>query len=171
MEIGPDAGTVKVHTGVAGSAARMGHRLVLLVGQWHARVQMDDGAPVAVSFEADLDSLQVESGTGGVTPLTVVDKQVIRRNASKVLDADAYPQVTFESDSVSATDDAVVVTGDLTIHGVSQSLEVTLARQADRLTASIPIEQSDFEIRPYSAMLGQLKVSDEVTVALDITVP
>lgn len=171
MELGPDQGTVKVRTGVAGSASRMGHRLVLVVGDWTAQVQMDQDVPVAVSFRAALESLQVESGTGGVTPLTVVDKQVIRRNASKVLQVGEFPDAVFESSSITMGEEAVEIAGELTIHGVSQPLEVSLPRQGRRVQASIPILQTDFEIRPYSAMLGQLKVGDEVMVDLDVTVP
>jgi polyisoprenoid-binding protein YceI len=171
MELGPDHGTVKVRTGVAGSASRMGHRLVLVVQEWSAHVDLQDGRPVAVSFRAALDSVQVESGTGGVTPLTVVDKQVIRRNAGKVLDVEAHPEVVFESSSVALGEDSIDVSGDLTIHGVSLPLATTLSVSQGRVQASIPVVQTDFGIRPYSAMLGQLKVSDEVTVDIDVTVP
>lgn len=171
MELGPDQGTIKVRTGVAGSASRMGHRLVLNVEDWSAEVEMTDGAPVSVHFRADLGSLQVESGTGGVTPLTVVDRQVIRRNAGKVLDSGEYPEVTFSCTEVAVADGAMSVSGDLTIHGQTQPLTTNLDLAGTRVTASIPVVQSDFGIRPYSAMLGQLKVSDEVTVDLDITVP
>ena len=170
MELGPAQGTLKVRTGVAGSASRMGHRLVLLVEQWSAQVELDDGVPQSVVLTAELDSLQVESGTGGVTPLTVVDKQVIRRNASKVLDTEDFPQVTFESSELDLNDVAVAVSGTLTIHGESQPLEATLSVHEGRVQASIPVVQTDFGIRPYSAMLGQLKVSDEVTVDLDVLI-
>jgi polyisoprenoid-binding protein YceI len=171
MELGPDQGTVKVRTGVAGSASRMGHRLVLVVQDWAADVDLQDGRPVAVTFRAGLDSLQVESGKGGVTPLTVVDKQVIRRNAGKVLDVDEYPQAVFESTSVSVAGDSIEVSGELTIRGVTLPLDATLSLRDSRVQASIPVIQTDFGIRPYSAMLGQLKVSDEVMVDLDVTVP
>ncbi|MFN8129671.1 MAG: YceI family protein [Candidatus Nanopelagicales bacterium] len=170
MELGPDQGTVKVRTGVAGSASRMGHRLVLNVEDWSAQVEVTDGVVVSVQFRADLETLHVESGRGGVTPLTVVDKQVIRRNAAKVLDVGTYPEVTFSSTEIEVTEDTVTVTGDLTIHDVTLPLTAELTRDGDHVTGSIPVVQSDFGIRPYSAMLGQLKVLDEVTVDLDITV-
>ena len=53
MELGPDQGTVKVRTGVAGSASRMGHRLVLNVEDWWAEVTVTDGVPLAVTFRAE----------------------------------------------------------------------------------------------------------------------
>jgi len=33
------------------------------------------------------------------------------------------------------------------------------------------VRQSDFGIKPYSHMLGQLKVVDEVILAVDVAVP
>jgi polyisoprenoid-binding protein YceI len=149
----------------------MGHRLLLDVQDWSAQVEMAGGRPVAVSFRAALGSLHVESGTGGVTPLTVVDRQVIRRNAGKVLDVDAHPEVEFASDTVELTDTALAIHGDLTIHGTTLPLETTLTVEGRRVHGAIPVVQTEFGIRPYSAMLGQLKVGDEVTVEIDVTVP
>lgn len=171
MELGSGDGSVKVRTGVAGSASRMGHRLVLDVQDWSAEVEMDGGKPVAVQFSARLGSLIVESGSGGITPLTVVDRQVIRRNAAKVLDAGTYPEVTFTSTSLKVGKKGIDVSGELTIHNVTQQLDAHLDIADGRATASIPVVQTDFDIKPYSAMLGQLKVQDEVTVDLDIALP
>lgn len=171
MKLGPEQGSVKVRTGVAGSASRMGHRLVLAVGEWSAAVEMDGDVVAKVSFSADLGSLSVESGTGGVTPLTVVDKQVIMRNANKALEVQHYPEVIFESVEAVMTEGTLDLAGNLTIHGVTEPLDATMTLRDGRATASIPVTQSDFGIRPYSAMLGQLKVRDEVVVDLDIAVP
>jgi polyisoprenoid-binding protein YceI len=149
----------------------MGHRLVLLVTEWSAQVDVVDGQPTSVTFVADLDSMQVESGSGGVTPLTVVDKQVIHRNANKVLNVGKHPNVEFSSDEIVVTEGTVDIAGELTIHGVTERLDTTLTIDNGRATASIVVTQTDFGIKPYSAMLGQLKVSDDVTVELDITLP
>ena len=169
MEI--NSGTVTIHTDVAGSASRMGHRLVIVVEQWSASVQMRGKKPVAVQFRAALDSLRVESGSGGITPLTPVDRQVIVRNATKTLDVKRHPEVTFRSSEIRATADRVDVVGELTIHGVTQPLSASLALADGRATASIPVRQTDFGVKPYSLMFGQLKVADEVVVGLDVQIP
>ena len=169
MEI--DSGTVTIHTDVAGSASRMGHRLVIAVDDWSASVEMRAKKPVAVQFRAALDSLRVESGSGGITPLTPVDRQVIVRNATKTLDVKRHPEVTFRSSEMATAAGRVDVVGELTIHGVTQPLTATLALADDRATASIPVRQTDFEVKPYSLMFGQLKVADEVVVELDVQIP
>jgi polyisoprenoid-binding protein YceI len=166
-----DSGTVTIHTDVAGSASRMGHRLVIAVDDWSASVQMRAKGPVAVQFRAALDSLRVESGSGGITPLTPVDKQVIVRNATKTLDVKRHPEVTFHSTEMLASTDRIDVVGELTIHGVTRPLTATLALADGRATASLPVRQTDFEVKPYSLMFGQLKVADEVVVELDVEIP
>ncbi len=160
-------GSVLVRTGVEGAASRMGHRLVLLVQTWAVTVELDAGQPVAVTFRADLTSLKVQSGSGGVTPLTPVDKQVIVRNAAKTLDVRTYPEVVFEG----RVQPGHLVSGDLTIHGVSKPLQTQIDVADGRARAAIPVLQSDFGIKAYSLMLGQLKVADEVVVDLDVVVP
>lgn len=171
MQLGPSEGQVTVRTGVSGSAARMGHRLVLEVGSWSAKVILDQELPVSVLFRAELGSLRVLSGKGGVTPLTVVDKQVIRRNAVKTMDVEEYPEVVFSSTRITPNETGFDCNGDLTIHGRTLPLSAALHFADGRIAASVPVVQSDFGIRPYSAMLGQLKVDDEVVVDLDVGIP
>ncbi len=160
-------GSVLVRTGVEGAASRMGHRLVLSVQTWSATVGLAAGQPVTVAFRADLTSLKVRSGSGGVTPLTPVDKQVIVRNAAKTLEVARYPEVVFTGD----VHPGYLVTGELTIHGVSRPLQTPIDLAEGRARAAIPVVQSDFGIKAYSLMLGQLKVADEVIVELDVAVP
>ncbi len=161
------AGTVRIRTGVAGSAARMGHRLVIAVDDWSATVDLRRGKPTAVRFRASLRSLRVESGRGGITPLTPVDKQVILRNAVKTLDVSRYPEVVFDGEVLPG----YLVSGELTIHGRTQPLQAQIAIADGRASAAIPVLQSDFGVKPYSLMLGQLKVADEVIVEIDAEIP
>ncbi|EUA68518.1 hypothetical protein I541_5563 [Mycobacteroides abscessus] len=68
--LGPENGTLTLHTGVTGAAARMGHRLTIVMDAWTISVDGPDDQPSAVSLVVDVDSLRVESGEGGLTPLT-----------------------------------------------------------------------------------------------------
>ncbi len=160
-------GTVEVRTGVQGVAARMGHRLVLGVEDWSATVEFVGDEPVAVRFRAALGSLTVRSGSGGLTPLTPVDKQVIMYNAAKTLDVSTYPEVVFDG-RIGA---GYMVSGELTMHGVSRPLQAQIDIADGRARASIPVVQTDFGITPYSLLIGRLKVADAVSVDLDIAVP
>jgi polyisoprenoid-binding protein YceI len=133
-------------------------------------VELDGDEPVGVTFRADPASLRVQSGAGGVTPLTPVDKQVILRNAAKTMGASKHPEVIFAGE-LTPTAGGYRASGELTIHGVSRPLSADLEVADGHARASIPVVQSDFGVKAYSLLLGQLKVADEVTVELDVEVP
>ena len=40
-----------------------------------------------------------------------------------------------------------------------------------RLTGSARFRQTDFRMKPYSALFGTLKVADEIEVAVDVQIP
>lgn len=82
----------------------------------------------------------------------------------KVLGVARYPLIRFESTTVSATE----VKGRLSLRGVTRELSGTRREEGDRTVAEFRFSQSDFGIRPYSALLGALKVKDEVLVRISI---
>ncbi len=163
-------GELTVRTGVAGRAARMGHRLKLRMGSWRVTTTWSDSTPVSGSLVVDVDSLEVLSGEGGLTPLTNPEKGVSRTNALKSLDAKRFPRIEFNADTITRTDTGYRLAGPLQIHGVTKSIEVDLAMtdagDAWQLNLETDVTQSDFGVKPYSLM-GAMKVADTVTVAFD----
>lgn len=172
--LGPDVGTLTVHTGVAGRAARMGHRLTLVLQSWSASVEWADHRPSTVRLTADLDSLRVDSGEGGVTPLTGAEKGVARGNALKTLNASTFPTVEFHTETVTPDDDGYRLQGPVTIHGTTRPVDavVTLTHRDDewQIEGQATVAQTAFGIKPFSMMMGAMKVADEVTIALSATV-
>lgn len=175
FDLDPSLGTVTLRTGVTGSAARLGHRLQIELESWSGQVDFADGAPTAVRIAVDLDSLAVTAGKGGATPLSPVDRRVIRSNALRSLGANTYPQATFASTSLELDDRGLHVAGELTIRAVKAHIRADVAVQDEgdelALTADIPVLQSAFGVKPFSVMLGQLRVADEVVVHLWLRVP
>ena len=174
MKIGPADGSLTLRTGVAGSAARMGHSLIIVVDDWSATVTLARGTPRSVRLIADLTSLRVESGSGGIKPLSEGDREAIRANALSAMHAEQHPTVTFESSSIRAQGAGLAVEGTLTVAGNPRPLAATveLDRSDGQVHAlsTVGLIQSEFGVTPYSAMLGQLRVADEVLVELDVTV-
>jgi len=166
------SGDLQVITGTAGPAAKMGHRLTLAMRSWQATVQWKGKSPAAVELTVAVDSLQVLSGEGGVTPLTAPEKAVARSNALKFFDARKFPTIRFSSEQISKTADGYRLEGMLEIHGTSrpQTVDVTAEDDATRLATEVAVRQSDFGVKPYSLMMGALKVADEVTVRFNGTV-
>ena len=155
-------------TGVAGRAAKMGHRLTIGMQSWQATVHWAGADPTGVELTVDVGSLEVLGGEGGLTPLAGPEKGVARSNALKSLDAKKFPQIRFTSQDVAKTADGYRLTGTVEIHGTSrpQAVDVKVADEGDALalSARVSVTQSDFGVKPYSLMMGTLKVADEVTI-------
>ena len=166
-------GELHIITGVAGRAAKMGHRLTIGMRSWQAGVQWSDGQPTGAQVSVDVDSLEVLGGQGGLTPLAGPEKSVARSNALKSLDAKKFPQISFTADDVAKTADGYRLTGAVEIHGTSrpQTVDIKVDDQGDTLalSARVQVTQSDFGVKPYSLMMGALKVADEVTIDFSAT--
>ncbi|CAN3127185.1 YceI family protein [Mycobacterium sp. smrl_JER01] len=160
-------GALSVTTGVAGPAAKMGHRLTLAM-PWQASVRWAD-EPSSMELTVDVGSLEVLRGEGGVTPLSSPEKALARSNALKTLKADRYPHVVFRSDRITKSANGYRLEGTLEINGRTRDRVVDLAVEdlGDRwgMSTEAVVRQSDFGVKPYSMMMGAMKVADEVTVA------
>ncbi len=166
-------GELHIRTGVAGRAAKMGHRLTIGMKSWQGAVRWTGGEPTSAELTVDVDSLEVLGGEGGLTPLAGPEKGVARSNALKSLDAKKFPQIRFTAVDIAATADGYRLTGSLEIHGTSrpQTVDVTVDDRGDALglSAQVRLMQSDFGVKPYSLMMGALKVADEVTIDFSAT--
>lgn len=157
--IGPSNGSLKVKTGKEGAAAKAGHNLVIGVNSWEATVEGGDSP--SIKLTADPGSLEVIEGSGGAKPLTDDDKADIKKSIDgKVLGSS---QISFTSSEVSDS----AAKGDLSIAGKSSSVSVPLKVDGDKISGSVTLSQKDFGIKKFSALMGALKVKDEVTVEFE----
>ena len=162
--LGPDNGTLTVRTGKAGAASKAGHNLVIEVTRWQGKL-----SPESVELTADARSLRVRSGSGGISPLGDEEKAGI----SQTIDEEVLEggNISYRSSAVTARDDGYDVEGELDLLGVSAPLAFSLALDGDHLTGSASVKQTDWRIKPYSALFGTLKVADVVEVSIDVTLP
>lgn len=178
FEVGPESGSLLIKTGREGLGARAGHDLVIEATRWAGQVRIDPGEPRRGHIEVRVDTrgLEVREGHGGARRLTDKDRRDIKNNIEeKVLHADREPELMFTADTVAVEDHHAHLKGDLTIGGQTRpaSVEVDLVPAADGLHAhgAIPIRQTDYGIKPYSALMGMLKVADQVEVDFDVRLP
>ena len=137
----------------------------------------------------DLDGQFViaEDGTAtasGTVRVASIDTDEVDRDghlkSADFFDADTYPEITFQSTSITATDeDAYAITGDLTMHGVTKTITLTAeigGADADMygntrigLEATAELSRSDYGMKFNAALgSGNMMVSDEVKLDLDI---
>lgn len=173
--IDPAAGELRIRTGVAGRAAKMGHRLTIAMQSWDATVRWAGDKPKSAELTVAVDSLAVISGEGGIKPLAGPEKGVARSNALKSLDAKKFSQIRFVADDIAKTEHGYRLTGTTEIHGTArpQVVDLTVEDRGDTwvLSTQVSITQSDFGVKPYSLFMGSLRVADEVTVEFTATHP
>jgi polyisoprenoid-binding protein YceI len=75
--------------------------------------------------------------------------------------------ITFRSSSVEPAGDGLKVSGDLELGGKSKPVTFDVNESGGTVTGSAELKQSDWGIKPYSALFGALKVNDEVTVVVE----
>jgi len=185
-EIDPLQSMIRVHAYRAGSLSRMGHDHVIAsrgVGGFALKTRFSDGRGVAVqadlfmslySMTVDDEGLRAEAGFD--TEVSERARRGTRANMLASLDAARYPHVTLHIEAMLQDSEliaaAVPLQATITMHGISLTVEL-LARvsmDAETLHAEgrFTLRQSDFGIRPHSALGGALAVRDELDIAFQI---
>jgi polyisoprenoid-binding protein YceI len=166
-KLGPQDGTLSVRTERTGAAAKAGHNLLLEVTAWEAT--LDVGETTSVELTADPTSLRVREGSGGMQALGDDDKA----NIEQTIDDDVLKSraIAFRSTAVEAADARLEVEGELTLADTTRPFAFEVTVDSGRLAAVAVVKQTDFGMKPYSALFGALKVVDEVKVELDAGLP
>jgi YceI-like domain len=169
--VGRDDGTLQVRTYREGLARKVGHDLIIDVGQWEAAAEVrEDGTLSAVQLDADPRSLQVRDGLHGVKPLTDRDRGDIRKTINEQV-LGGRP-IVFRSTAVEPGNGALTVRGELELAGTRRPASFELTAAADgRVRGTLPLTQSEWGIKPYRRMMGALKVCDTIEVILDVPLP
>lgn len=117
---------------------------------------------------AEVKSLEVIRGDGGVKSLSGVEKSLARSNALGSLDADRSPVIRFHADDVGAVEGGYRLSGTLEIRARRRDCTVELRVDDDgakwQLSCETVVSQPDFGVKPYSLFLGSVQVADDVTV-------
>jgi polyisoprenoid-binding protein YceI len=162
-------GELLIRTGVKGRAARMGHRLTIVMTRWQATVSWAGAEPVAAELAVETDSFDVLRGEGGVKGLSGPEKTLVRSNALKSLDAGRFPEIRFTAETIDKTDDGYRLTGKLQIRGKSRQHVIDLRTEdlgdSWRMSAESGVRQTDYGVKPYSLLMGSVQVADDVTVS------
>lgn len=168
--LGPPSGRLRLKTGRSGLGRKVGHDLTIEVTRWSATATVDPDEPAnsAVTAEIEVGSFEVIEGTGGVKALTSADRaEIVTVIRDKVLHTRSHPLITFRSTSVAGASESFTVEGDLTIRGVTRPVTVHGRLSGDRLIGNATVVQSNWGIKPYSALFGQLRVADPVEIEFD----
>ena len=137
-------------------------------------IDPDDLARSQVRLDIDAAALTV---TGKGDPPADVPKVQKVMLSDQVLDVERYPRIVFRSTAIAVKAQSrpsvdLVVTGALTLHGVTRPLAVPvhaeLTDAALTATGQFAVKQSEFGMKPVS-VAGVVAVKDTLGIAFKIT--
>lgn len=178
----PDASRIRIYAFRGGAAAFAGHNHVIGAAGYGGFVYLPggkvSGARVDLQFplaQLLVDDPDARRQTGGAFEGTLDAAAIAGTRAHMLsadnLDAAHFPELRIHSLSIAGDWPRAVATVAVTLHGQTQQLRVPLQATLDRdrlqVSGALALRQSDFGVRPYSALGGLLKVQDDV--AIDFT--
>ena len=156
-----------------GMGAKLAHDLVLRATNWNGTLNVDDNpSACSATLTVDAGSIEIVEARGGVKSLSDKDRRDIDKNINeKVLETNRYPELRFETTSISGSEPNLEAAGNMTIKGTTRPVNVDLNVNGTTVTAKTGISQKDFGIKPFSAMMGAIKLRDDVDFELTLNLP
>ena len=94
-----------------------------------------------------------------------IDKNIIR----DVLHTDKYPDSILLSSSVKKEGENYLVNADITLTGRRQEISFEVRKEDRKLyAADVRLHLPDFGIKPFSALLGAIKIKPDILVYIEI---
>ncbi len=162
-------------------AASMSHDHVILATGWTGTATWDTAnlAACKVSISVPTSGLMNDEKSmrvkvGYTTELDEGQRAEVTEHMldDDQLDAAKYPTITFTSTSCAASGTAVVVKGNMTMHGVTKAVSPSLTITADGTSftakGTMKLNGTDYGIQPFSALLGSLKNLNEMKFTIDV---
>ncbi|HEX5733012.1 MAG TPA: YceI family protein [Blastocatellia bacterium] len=171
--IDPGRSRFMIKAFATGMLSAFAHNPTIAIRDFTGEVEFSPDAPEHSSL-----SIRVQSGS-----LEVVDevsdkdrRDMERQIREDVLETERYPEIVFESSAVSADRAAgqyrAKIKGDVTLRGLTRTCEITAqiiaGPDALRAHGEFPLKQSDFNIKPVTAVGGTIKLKDELKFTFDI---
>jgi polyisoprenoid-binding protein YceI len=156
--------TITIHVGKAGLLSAAGHDHTINAPLSSGTIR-ESPAP-HVEFT-------VETAKMTVKPDPKVDAKTqaeIQKDLEEMtLETRKFPEITFRSLRIEKLAEGQwKVEGDLSLHGVTKPVSLTVKRTGDSYTARTVLKQTNFGIKPISVAGGVIKVKDEVEIEFQI---
>jgi polyisoprenoid-binding protein YceI len=167
--------TFTVKAFATGLLSALGHNPTIAVPDFEGEIFLNSDAVEQSSLRMVIHSASL-TVTGDVSGK---DREEINgRMHEEVLESDSFPDVVYECSRGSASKTGegqywVALNGDLTLHGVTRSQPVSARVSVNgttlRAAGEFSVRQSDYEIRPVSALGGAVRLKDELKLFFDIS--
>ncbi len=171
-----NSGNVYVYTFKEGLLSKLAHDLLIDVTNFKVNLNIPEAGFTSGSLEMELqaNSLKVDCAMkeGERQPDTLKEKDIAdieKDMAKKVLHPDKYPTVNFCSKEIQEKEGGYHINGELSLHGVTKPVDFDIDTNGENLKGMITLLQKDYGIKPFKAMMGTLKVKNEINIGFDLS--
>ncbi len=171
-----NSGKMSVYTYKEGLLSKLAHDLLIDVKNFKVNLNVPEAGLTSGSLEVELqaDSVKVDCAmkNGERQPDTLKEKDIAdieKDMAKKVLHPDKYPTVNFCSKEIKEKEAGYHVNGELILHGVTKTIDFDIDTNGDNLKGRFSILQKDYGIKPFKALMGTLKIKNEISFAFDLS--
>lgn len=122
-------------------------------------VEFDETNATASKFSFSIAVNSINTGSGMQNKHAISDKW---------FDAEAFPNITFESKSVAKNVSGYEVTGTMNIHGVAKEMTIPFTFENSTFKSNFSVKRLDFKVGTMKGM--SKKVSDDIQLEVSIPV-
>ena len=161
--------TITIHVGKSGllSAAAHDHTINAPIssGTISSGSILESGTP-HIEFRVETAKMTVKPDP----KIDAKDQATIQTHMEEMtLETKKFPEITFRSSRVQKLADGQwKVDGDLSLHGVTKAVSLTVKQTGESWTTHTVLKQTDFGINPISIGGGMIKVKNEVEIDFQI---
>lgn len=180
--IDPARSTLVVMVFKAGIGSGLAHDHVVRAREFSGTLRIDPASPTESSIAVTVRAASLVPDEPTMRERFKVAKQPSesdREKVKKTMDGEEqlsiakFPEITFVSKRIDVEGtDKVEVSGTFTLHGVSREVRFPAAVSVEDGTfhgsGTFEFKQSEFDIKPYSALLGAIRNQDTVRLNFDL---
>jgi polyisoprenoid-binding protein YceI len=182
LKVDPGASRIYVKVGAEGYGH--GHGVLGRLASGTVGLAPESGGELVFDLRTFVvDATEARQAFGMFKPVSPSDQQKITATmlGSEVLDVARYPRAVFAITAAIPLDGQSVgspgryrLKGEFTLHGVTRRLHITAKVEpadrpnAIRMRGEFAILQSDYGMKPYSAMAGMVRVADRLEIRGDL---
>jgi hypothetical protein len=156
--------TITVHVGKSGllSAAAHDHTIIAPIAAGTLR----QSASPSIEFSVETAKMSVKSDP----KVDAKTQDTIQLDMEQItLETAKFPEIRFRSSRIAKLANGEwKVEGDLSLHGVTKPVTLTVKETGDSYTTHTVLKQTDFGIKPISIAGGMIKVKNEVEIDFQI---
>jgi polyisoprenoid-binding protein YceI len=156
--------TITIHVGKTGMLSAAGHDHTINAPISSGTIRESQAPYVEFTVATAKMSVQPDPRVDAKT-----QAEIQKDMEETTLDISKFPEITFRSSRIEKLADGQWrVAGDLSLHGVTKPVTLTVTRIGESYKAHTTLKQTDFGIKPVVAAGGMIKVKNDVEIDFQI---